>query len=166
MKDQEFVARYVTRNLSAIDLVNFAETKLTSGIYSDRLLEILDAEPKSLAELSVPFEDFILESGGDIPDFERAINELTYYHISRIAAEEVNPIKEFKLLLELISGYDLHSGITEYVGDNIGIHLLIGLYYSIDDLDVPDSRVEYGLNKIKQDMIKECRNWLILNREN
>jgi len=97
-------------------------------------------------------EAAIKESGMAVPSFNEAVWIMLKHHISLMASGSVDAQKQFSILLEDIERFDLHKGIKKYVGDNIGISLLYGLYY--DDYS---SDAEINLN-----LIKESKNWVNL----
>ena len=60
-------------------------------------------------------------------------------------------------MLNDIDNFDLHENVTKYVGDNVGIEHLYGLYYARDDLEVNDN---YGVTEIAVQMQDESKKWL------
>jgi len=130
MEDTIFIARYVADRLHTADLVAYADEKLSKGQYSDHLLSILDQDPKVWSVISELFEKAVIDLGFTIPTFESAIWVLLRHHIGLISSGNVSPTKQFRLLLQDIERFDLHKGITEYVGDTIGISFMYGWYHS------------------------------------
>ena len=147
-----FSAKYVLGRISSKDIVQYADRKLTEGNYSDAYLNIIDADIKAMAVLAPLVEVALKDSGVPVPEFEEAVWIMLRHHIGLIANGEVNPKKQFSMLLNDIERFDLHKGIREYVGDNVGISLLYGLYYEDDATDV----------EINSELIKESKNWVNL----
>ena len=148
-----FIAKYVAGACETDDLINYANYKLNNGVYSDGLLDIIDAEPKCWGIVSPLFERLIAQ----LPSFEDSINLIIKYHLKLIASEKIDPFIQFRQLLDDINNFDLHENVTKYVGDNIGIEHLYGLYYARDDLDVNDSD---GVVEIGVLMQEESKKWL------
>jgi len=142
MEDEIFIAKYVAGRFGTEELVEFANRKLVSGVYSDYLLAILDESPKIWIAVSEYFERAIDEFGYKIPSFEEAIWKLLRYHISLISTGKVNPVEQFRQLLLDINRFNLHKGINEYVGDNIGIARMYGWFY--DDYS-SSTEIENGI---------------------
>ncbi|MBZ6067939.1 hypothetical protein LA374_17235 [Aeromonas schubertii] len=147
-----FIARYVAGACDTADLVDYANSKLNNGIYSEGLLDIIDAEPKCWEIVSPLFEKLIPQ----LPSFEDSINLIITYHLKLIASEKVDPFIQFRHLLDEIHNFDLTENITKYVGDNVGIEQLYGLYYARDDLEVNDN---YGVTEIAVQMQEESKKW-------
>ncbi|MGI2180394.1 hypothetical protein [Shewanella frigidimarina] len=148
-----FIAKYVAGACDTDDLVNYANYKLNSGIYSDGLLGIIDAEPKCWDIVSPLFEKLIAQ----LPSFDDSIHLIIKHHLKLIACEKIDPFIQFRLLLNDIANFDLHENVTKYVGDNVGIEHLYGLYYARDDLEVNDN---YGVVEIGALMQEESIKWL------
>lgn len=130
MEDRIFIAKYVVGKLNTEDLVQFADQKLTDGVYSEHLLNIMDDGPEHWNPVSEYFESFVEEKGYAVPSFEQAVWVLLRYHILLISQGNVSPSKQFRQLLDDIESFDLHKGIKKYVGDNIGIENMYGWYHS------------------------------------
>lgn len=148
-----FIAKYVAGACETDDLINYAHSKLNNGVYSDGLLEIIDAEPKCWEVVSPLFEKLIAQ----FPSFEDSINFIIKYHLKLIASEKIDPFIQFRQLLNDIDNFDLHENVTKYVGDNVGVEHLYGLYYARDDLEVNDN---YGVTEIAVQMQDESKKWL------
>jgi len=148
-----FIAKYVVSACETDDLINYANYKLNNGVYSDGLLGIIDAEPKCWGIISPLFEKLV----APLPSFEDAINLIIKYHLKLIASENIDPFIQFRQLLDDISNFDLHENVTKYVGDNVGIEHLYGLYYARDDLEVNDNN---GVVEIGERMQEESKKWL------
>lgn len=148
-----FIARYTVGVCETEELINYANSKLSSGIYSDVLLDIIDASPRCWEVVSPIFEKLIVH----IPSFEDSIKLIIKYHLKLIASEKFDPFIQFKQLLHDIENFDLHKNITKYVGDNIGLERLYGLYYARDNLDI----YENGITEIVSQMREESRKWLL-----
>ena len=133
--DKLIIAKYATKQLNTVDLLDFADRKLNEGETSDHLIELLYYKRREWDEIYPCFESAISEIGNGIPSPEKAIFMILRYHINIIANEENNPFDQFKLLLSDIEWFDLHANVTEYVGDAVGIAYLYGLYYNPDDLE-------------------------------
>jgi hypothetical protein len=128
MDDEIFIAKYAADKLDAKALVQFADNKLKQGIFSESLLNILDEEPKYWDSVAVLFEEAVNELGYKIPSFDEAIWILTKYHITSISQGCISPTKQFKEMLNDIDRFDLHKGIKENKGDNIGISQMYSLF--------------------------------------
>lgn len=150
-QDDLFISRYVAGRLSTEDLLAFAESKLKSGVYTDEILAVYDAEP-IWEVVSEMFEVMIKSLGHEKPSFEAAIDFLVRYHISQIVYRSANPSQQFELLLRDISGFDLHENIEFFVGDNIGIHKIYGAFH---DFYESDSERDFFI-------FNECKVWLEL----
>jgi hypothetical protein len=148
-----FIAKYVAGACETDDLINYANCKLNNGVYSDGLLDIIDAEPKCWGTVSPLFEKLIAE----LPSFEDSINVIIKHHLKLITNEKTDPFIQFRQLLDDINNFDLHENVTKYVGDNIGIEHLYGLYYARDDLEVNDNN---GVVEIGERMQEESKKWL------
>lgn len=139
MEDEIFIAKYVVGRLDTRDLVEFANDKLSKGVYSDHLLNILDETPQVWVAISNHFEEAVVEMGYEIPSFNNAIWGLVKHHITMISEGNVRPTKQFREMLNDIEQFSLHKGIKEYVGDNIGISRMYGWYHedycSIEETD-------------------------------
>lgn len=139
MEDEYFIAKYVVGRLGTSDLVEFADVKLSSGIYSDYFLKILDEELKCWPPISEYFEASLIDLGYKLPSYEEAILFLVQYHITLIGKGSVSPSRQFGLMLQDIDSFSLHKGIKKYVGDNIGIEKMYGWYHedycSIEETD-------------------------------
>jgi hypothetical protein len=150
ISDHIFAAKYVLGLIRTKDILAFADRKLSEGEYSDIYLDIIDAELKVWAELAPLLETALRDSGIDIPDVENATWTMLQYHISLIASGEVNPKEQFGYLLRDIGKFDLTKGINKYVGDNLGIEFMYGLFYD-----------DYGSDAVINEGIKEeCLKWL------
>lgn len=128
------------------------------GTYSDYLLAILDETTKNWDTISPLFESAVRDLGYAIPSFENAILQLVRHHTELIAAREVDPLLELSVLWRDIERFDLHKDVKDYVGDAIGVEVLYGLYFAVDDLD--DSRRDAGMQKIKSEIVEESERWL------
>ena len=148
-----FIAKYVAGACETDDLINYANCKLDNGVYSDGLLDIIDAEPKCWGIVSSLFEKLI----DQLPSFEDSINLIIKYHLKLIASEKIDPFIQFWQLLDDINNFDLHENVTKYVGDSVGIEHLYGLYYARDDLDLNDND---GVVEIGVLMQEESKKWL------
>jgi hypothetical protein len=151
--DNYFIAKYVAGACNTDDLVNYANYKLNSGIYSDWLLAIIDAEPKYWGIVSPLFEKFIVQ----LPSFDDSIHLIIKHHLKLIASEKIDPFIQFRQLLNDIDNFDLHENVTKYLGDSVGIESLYGLYYARDDLEINDND---GLVEIEDRMQEESHKWL------
>ncbi|WP_339898066.1 hypothetical protein [uncultured Gilvimarinus sp.] len=129
MDDEIFIAKYIAGKVDTDDLVEFANKKLASGVYSDHLLNILDETPKVWVPISNYFEKAVIDLGYEIPSFDDAIWVLVKYHITLISKGNVCPAKQFQEMLKDIERFSLHDGIKEYVGDNIGISRMYAWYH-------------------------------------
>ncbi|WP_274023721.1 hypothetical protein [Vibrio parahaemolyticus] len=89
-QDDLFISRYVAGRLSIEDLLAFAESKLKSGVYTDEILAVYDAEP-IWEVVSEMFAVMIKSLGHEKPSFEAAIDFLVRYHISQIVYRSANP---------------------------------------------------------------------------
>ncbi|AYM86611.1 hypothetical protein [Pseudoalteromonas agarivorans] len=148
-----FIAKYVAGACETDDLINYANCKLDNGVYSDGLLDIIDAELKCWGIVSSLFEKLI----DQLPSFEDSINLIIKYHLKLIASEKIDPFIQFRQLLDDINNFDLHENVTKYVGDSVGIEHLYGLYYARDDLDLNDND---GVVEIGVLMQEESKKWL------
>lgn len=145
-----FSARYVLGRVTSKDIVKYADGKLTEGNYSDAYLNIVDADFKTMAILAPLLEVALKDSGVAVPEFEEAVWVMLRHHIGLIASGEAHPKKQFSILLSDIERFEIHKGIKEYVGDNVGIALLYGWYYE-------DYATEEEINS---ELIKESKNWV------
>ncbi|OCQ23786.1 hypothetical protein A7985_07555 [Pseudoalteromonas luteoviolacea] len=148
-----FVARYVVGTLNTDDLVNYANYKLNNGTFSEGLLNIVDAEPKCWEVVSSTFEKLI----APLPSFEDSVYLIIRFHLKIIASKEIDPFEQFSSLLSDLKYFDFHKNITKYVGDNVGLEMLYGLYYAVDDLEPNDN---YGVTEIAVQMQEESKKWL------
>jgi len=148
--DLIFAAKYVLKAIGSEDIVKFADTKLSEGHYSDKYLDIIDADTKTWPELSHLLENALKESDLAIPSFEEAVWIMLKYHIELIASGTALPKEQFGHLLRDIEEFDLAKGITKYVGDNVGIALMYGWYY--EDYE-SDEAINAGIKS-------ECSKWL------
>ena len=154
VNDNIFAARYAAKSISSSDIVRFADNRLSESVYSDHYLAIIDEENKTWSALSNHLESAFNEFEITIPKFEEAIWVLVSYHVDSILSREVKPIKGFEALLRDIDNFDLHKDIKEYVGDNIGISKMYGVYheetFSIEETNIGlfneciDWQSEYG----------------------
>lgn len=149
-----FIAKYVAGACDTDDLINYANDKLNNGVYSDELLDIIDAEPKCWDIVSPLFEKLIAQ----LPSFEDSIHLIIKHHLKLIAGEKLDPFIQFRQLLNDIDNFDLHENVTKYVGDNVGIEHLYGFYYARDELEVNDN---YGVIEIGALMQEESKKWLL-----
>ena len=133
-----------------MDVVQFAERKLNEGQYSDAFLAIVDAEPKTWSEVSPHLEMALEEFGVVVPPFDKAIWMILEFHIRLIVTERVDPIAQFRSLLDDITNFELDKNITEYVGDNVGIESMYGGYYC-------DNSSE---QEVSQTILSESKKWL------
>ncbi len=148
--DHIFAARYVLSVISAKDIVEFADRKLSEGEYSDTYLDIIDADLKVWPELAPLLETALKESGLVIPKLDQAVWTMLKYHIGLIESGNVNPKEQFGHLLQDIEKFDLTKDITKYVGDNVGIELMYGWFY--EDYESDDA-INAGIKS-------ECSKWL------
>ncbi len=151
ISDAIFAARYVAGAVTSEDIVTFADSRLSDGVYSDHYLAILDEEQKSMGNLSEYLELAFKQFDVPLPIYENAIWQLVEYHIELILSESLTPREGFLNLLNDISDFDLHKGIEKYVGDNIGIAKMYGQYYSVDD--------GAKIDDVNFAILKECQNW-------
>jgi len=124
VNDNIFAARYAAKSISSLDIMRFADNRLSESVYSDHYLAIIDEENKTWSTLSGHLESAFNEFEVVIPKFEEAIWVLVSYHVDTILSREVKPIQGFEALLKDIDNFDLHKDIKEYVGDNIGISIM------------------------------------------
>jgi len=150
--DYIFTAKYVLGRISSKDILGYVDRKLTEGSYLDSYLYIIDAEFKTMPVLGPLLEAAIKEAGMTIPSFNEAVWIMLKYHINLMASGSVDAQKQFSILLYDIEVFDLHKGIKKYVGDNIGISLLYGLYYDDCSSDA----------EINKNLIEESKNWVNL----
>ncbi len=154
MADQEsiFTAKYVLGRICPKDIVQYADKKLGQGFYSEAYLNIVDANIETMAVLAPLLEEAFKASGAPIPTLEEAAWIMLRHHIGIIAEGDSNPRKQFSMLLNDINSFDLRQNIEKYVGDNVGIANLYGLYHDdyateaeIDLEFVKESRIWMGL---------------------
>jgi hypothetical protein len=157
-EDKIFVARYVAGAVSTEEIFHFADSKLNSGVYSDYFLEIIDDELQYSESVRPNFEAAILEMKGEIPDFEEAILQVIRFHLQLISDGNVEPFSQIRKMLDDIDEFDLGKNIIKYVGDNVGIEHLYGMYYAKDDLN--DSNYDVQMERIRKEMCVESTKWL------
>ena len=121
--------RYVAGIFHTKDILEYVNTKLKEGVWSEVFLEILDSENDGWPDISRLFEKYLEEIGVSLPDLETSIRRLVDYHITKIAECGVNPYEQFRVMLQEIDAYDYYSKTTNYVGDDLGIHHMYGWYY-------------------------------------
>ena len=156
-----FLAKYVVNRLSDDDLVNYADSCLNSGEYSDTLLAIIDNNSLSpFNDIEKNFLKAIAEQGYEIPSYKEAIYFLIKYNLKKIEAGEVDPLNQFSVLLKDVDDFNFNEFVKEYAGDSIGISMLYGLYYAVDDLHVGYCDVQKETEQIKAEMRKESKKWL------
>ncbi len=156
--DPIVIARYVAGGLGTEDLVEYADSTLMEGAYSDYLVAILDETPKSWNTIAPLFELAVRDLGYPVPSFEDAIIQLVRYHLELIAAGTVEPLLELSALWKDIKRFDLHKDVKHYVGDAIGVDVLYGLYFAVDDLEY--SKRDGGIQEIKSEIVAESERWL------
>ncbi|MDX1538364.1 MAG: hypothetical protein R3187_11695 [Arsukibacterium sp.] len=129
--EEEFLAvKYAAGILHTNDILEYVNSQLDKGIWSDVFLEIIDCEPKVWLSISTLFEKYLKEIGVLIPTLEEAARELVEHHVLLIASGKVTPSVHFRKLLEEIDNYDYYSKTKDYLGDNLGIHQMYGWYYA------------------------------------
>lgn len=148
--DNYFLAKYAVRQISPRAVIDFAHQTLSSGTYSDNLLDIVDMEPPNSESVFEPFEAYLAESQKHIPSCEEATKFFLKYHIEKMASGEVDAHSQCRLLLNDIDHVSLHENITKYVGDNLGIEYIYAWYH--EDYESP--------SEINRQLILESQKWL------
>ncbi|MCL6414074.1 hypothetical protein MIB92_00290 [Aestuariirhabdus sp. Z084] len=128
-EEEILVNRYAAGILHTDDILEFVNTKLDAGAWSDVFLEILDYDPKSWVGISELFEKYLKEREVNLPSLEEAVRYLVEHHVKLIASGSVEPCGQFRKMLQEIDGYDYYSKTKDYVGDDLGIHVMYGWYY-------------------------------------
>jgi len=122
-RDKLILARYVVGGILRTEhLVNYADYKLSCGLYSDHLLNIVDEEPKIWEPVSNYFEKAIDEFGFEFPTFENAIWYITRFYVCLISERKLNALNVFNSLLSEVDGRWLWKRNKKYHGDYLGIH--------------------------------------------
>ncbi len=128
-QDEIFIAKYVVGALWTSDIVEYADRKLCEGNYSDYYLAIIDADPKIWMDVSLLFKKSLQERKITLPSFNTSVYMLVEYHLKLIVSRAVDPIPQIRKMFGDLENFDLHKGITEYVGDNIGLETLYSWYH-------------------------------------
>ena len=150
MTEELFLAHYAAGHLEVKDILDYVNSKLAEGLYSDTYIEILDAIPQDWDEISKNFEELISEEKKSIPTLENAVMTILESHVKRIASGEVEPFSQFGELLSDIQFYDYYNKSEKYYGDFIGIQNLYARYHE-------DSATRAEINAW---LVEESRNWL------
>jgi len=149
--EEEFLAiKYAAGILHTNEILEYVNSQLDKGIWSDVFLEILDCEPKVWLSISALFEKYLKEIGVLIPTLEEAAKELVEHHVLIIASGKATPSVHFRKLLDEIDNYDYYSKTKDYLGDNLGIAEMIGWYYA--DCCTAD--------EINQGIFEACKVWV------
>ena len=123
-------ARLGFKSVSTEVVVELANELLDAGIYHDWLLPIVDAQPKTQAEVIPSFLAFLDSVNISVPTREKAVWQLLAFYISKIIASPDDPFTPLDLMIsEVYWNYDFHEISNNYLGDSHGIQLLIGLYW-------------------------------------
>lgn len=109
MSGELFLAHYTAGHLEVQDILDYVNSKLAEGFYSDTYIEILDAIPQDWDEVSKCFEKLILEERKSIPTLESAAMIILESHVKLITLGEVEPFSQFGKLLSDIQFYDYYS---------------------------------------------------------
>ena len=144
------INKYAAGILNTEDIIEFVNMKLDAGEWSDTFLDILDYDPKSWVGISELFENYLKEEGFYLPSLEEAVRYLVAHHINLIASGSVEPCSQFRKMLQEIDSYDYYSKTKDYVGDDLGIHVMYGWYYE-----------DYcSVEKINQGIFNESKVWV------
>ncbi len=150
MSEELFLAHYAAGHLKVKDILDYVDSKLAEGLYSDTYIEILDATPQDWDEISKCFEKLILEEKKLIPTLENAAILILESHVKLITLGEVEPFSQFGKLLSDIQFYDYYNKSEKYYGDCIGLQNLYARYH--EDCATRD--------EINNWLIEESENWL------
>lgn len=161
-------ARIGIQSVATETVLEIADELLMAGVYDDSLLAVVDAQPKTQEEVIPPFCEFLLRSGIEVPERERAIELLLAHYIRRIATSPNDP---FTPLNELINDIWRDHGFDHYpgsrLGESHGIYHLIGHYWTHDwMLDDPQSATYNGksgaeaFDELKKEIVRRARLWM------
>ncbi len=131
----ELASRLSLRGLSSEVIVTTANGLLNSGVYDDTLLAIIDSSPAILSDVEPHFRRFLENASIPLPETETAIWQLLFFHISRIAETEGDPLLPLDdMINDVYYAYSFHNEPGKYLGESHGIHHLIRDYWLNDDL--------------------------------
>jgi hypothetical protein len=144
MNSREILANYVLSNVGESSLIDMAVEALTEG-YDSKSLRILSGENKThfnVIEIRQLFKAALTEINIALPSPEEAAHTLICYWARCIIDGTVSPRDGAYHI-----NYDVYMRLPtqpneSYVGESIGMGLMIGLQYQYDDLE--EGHIEYN----------------------
>lgn len=128
--------------LHALGMLNADDMKATiqalcdEGIYLDVFIDALDSGLHPRMEDVLPAFIAALQYWDvAVPSRDEAVWQLIEYHLNRVVSNQDRAWQELdKLVADVYLDYDFHTSTKQYLGDAHGIELILGLYWSADDI--------------------------------
>ncbi|MFD2147444.1 hypothetical protein [Mucilaginibacter antarcticus] len=165
MTFKELLAKYVSGNLSTLQLPLVAQTGLTEGLESESLIILagLDNNENGFV-VNQYFRRSIDELNIELPDKRTAALQYAFGIAKDIIERKREVIEAFpEMCYKAILSYHFEEETINYVYDSIFFERLYGLYHEYDDLlavHVPgDAIYEKETNEIKNLMLTELIKW-------
>jgi hypothetical protein len=167
-KARFLLAKHSFCKLSATDISDFVDELMNSGSFSDEFIEIIVPNP-TLKTILQPFLKFCKKEGLQFFTQDQAAMEILRYHLLRISNGLVPPCEGLSILIrDIYWDYEFHSKAKKYVGDSHKFEILVGLFWSLDDILEHSQEVDFNeiyglrLKQIESSIFEEANRWLMI----
>ena len=137
------LAARLVLGLTRTDVVReFADALLAAGVYDADLVDVVERGDLRVEELAPSFLRFAAAHGFRDASERGAAYTLARFHLRAIVARHVDPKQGLlDLYREVYEGARLHERTSQYVGDSMDLHYLIGARWEYDDIPIYESDV-------------------------
>jgi hypothetical protein len=160
-------ARYVLHVLPSDEIPGLADDALNAGVYTEALGRLYDMRFPSMWDAGPLFESALNELGIGVPNQDEAVLILLRHYIRSIIEGVLAPSEGLgRIMKDVYYPGNLHEKSAERMVDSHGIHQLVGVYWSYDDLwwrvDEVSSAGGYGEEafvKLGEEVVEHATVW-------